>query len=160
MAYAKNKNLNRRSLASSSRSSRQIHRPRARSTLLPASPAGRLTLAIIIIVTVLVIFAGAFSFLASPSRLAKNELKNLAENYYENTFYTNIHDQEQLSRYETSGLATVTLRQLLLSDKEKSKDLKALKKYCDENETTVKFYPISPFNKTDYRIEYIYSCNF
>ena len=63
MAYVKNKNSKRRSLAHSAHSSHDLHKSRARGTLLPASPAGKLTLGIIILVMLVVIFSGAFAFL-------------------------------------------------------------------------------------------------
>lgn len=150
----------KRSLASSSRSSRAIHKPRTRSLLLPASLAGKFVLGVIIFVTILVIFAGLFAFLTSPSRLSKNELNSLAKNYYENYLYANAENPEALARYTNVGLARVSLRQLLLHDPESNPETKNLEKYCDKNETYVKFFPKSPYNKTDYEIEFTYSCNF
>ncbi|MBR2998489.1 hypothetical protein IKF34_01800 [Candidatus Saccharibacteria bacterium] len=111
------------------------------------------------------------SVLFSPERTTKNLLSKLASEYYENYFYAKFIDanpsittkelEDILGKYQTSGLAAIPLRQLLLYDNQKNAaSAPKLEKYCDTNNTYMKFYPEPPYSKTSYRTEYFYSCNF
>ena len=111
------------------------------------------------------------SILFSPERVTKNQISQLASEYYENYFYAKLITanpsittkelEEILGKYQTSGLAAIPLRQLLLYDNQKNAaSAPKLEKYCDTNNTYMKFYPEPPYSKTSYHTEYFYSCNF
>ena len=97
----------------------------------------------------------------------KRKLDAMANEYYEEFIYENlIHGamaqdeiESAMSRYVEQGFSSVNLRQLLLYDNKKNvKEGEFVKRFCDENRTSVKFYPIAPFGKKDYRVEYQYKC--
>ena len=119
----------------------------------------------------ILIMAFVFIYIAifNPERQVPAKFEALATNYYENIFYENLQNSpnypgdaaEALQKYTETGLATVTLQQLIhynqISDTDEAK---YLLKYCDDKTTKVKFYPEAPFEKTSYRTEYTYNCNF
>lgn len=151
MAYAKNH-------------SRKLHASKARflASRTP-NPARKIILTVIIstiAIVAIVLFCVPFF---NREHLTKSQISTLAANYYENYFYPNVFSgskdmSEVLGRYADSGLAKVSLRQLILSSNDSS--AANLRQYCDENSTFVQFYPEDPFNKTSYRTEFTYSCNF
>ena len=66
-----------------------------------------------------------------------------------------------MEKYEKHGFSAVSLRQLLLYDNHKNEKYDGeLTKYCDKDRTVIKFYPESPYEKTNYRVDYTYSCEF
>ena len=96
-------------------------------------------------------------------------MDNLAKTYYEEFIYEGIKNAsanedevaKKMDRYVESGFAPVNLRQLMLYKREQTKkDADYIRRYCDENKTSVKFYPEKPYGKEDYRIEFRYSCEF
>ena len=100
---------------------------------------------------------------------AKNKIEEKARDYYENSLYGSLikegMEQEEIEglmeRYLVRGFARVRLRQLLLREENgRTKDANLIRKYCDEDKTTVKFYPEAPFDKKSYRVEYEYECEF
>lgn len=124
---------------------------------------------IIILSMLIVILVLLLSSFENPERLVKQKLTNITSDYYENYYYPNLigsaSSQDSLedimSHYTEVGFATISLRQLLLFDNERYKETATfLKKYCDENQTTARIYPEAPFGKTNYRIDYHYSCAF
>ena len=124
---------------------------------------------VIILATILVFIAVICSVLLNPERQVKLKFEALATNYYENIFYNDLitsddfsgNPQQALEKYAGTGLAPITLRQLILHDDTAAKDAADyLLKYCDENETRVIFFPEPSYSKTSYRAEYIYACNF
>ena len=155
MAYAKNKY------------SSKIHTSKTRFlSSRQKSLAQKITLAIIIIAALAVITAVICSFVFDSERLTKAKISNLARDYYENHFYQNMtidEDKlsEEMSKYAETGFNSVSLRQIILStDNNHSADADFIRKYCDEKSTIVRFFPEPPFDKTSYRIEYSYSCDF
>ena len=131
------------------------------------STARKSILAIIILATLTVILTILLSYFTNPERIVKSKIPAIATDYYENYFYPEITADstkpldEIMSRYVTTGFARVTLRQLLLFDGERHAEAAAvLATYCDTNDTFVQFFPESPFGKTDYRVDYHYSCTF
>lgn len=126
---------------------------------------------VIIAAMIAVVVALVCSFLLKPEDLVKSKISELSRDYYENHLYqnfisenSNISDEklaETMSKYEEHGLASVILRQILLYDHQKNADVAPMiKEYCDEDHTTIKFYPEPPYTKTSYHIEYKYSCEF
>lgn len=135
------------------------------------SPIQKLILSVIFTVILVVIIALAITFFHKPENLVKSKIASIASDYYENYFYKNLVNSEKyaeiqnldniLGKYKDSGLSSLNLRQLLLYNNQKNSDSAPfLKKYCNEENTYVKFYPEPPYSKTSYRTEYTYSCNF
>ena len=129
--------------------------------------ARRAIIVIIITSIVIVVAAVLLTSFANPESIVKREVESIATDYYENHFYPEITEKSDKSpadiieRYTTSGFARVTLRQLLIFDNERHAEAAAiLTTYCDTNDTFVQFFPESPFGKSNYRIEYHYSCTF
>ena len=155
MAYAKNKH------------SSKIHQSKNRFLSSNAkSPAQKTILAVIILAVITVFVALICSLVFNPEHTTKSTISQLAAEYYEDYFYPNIFSgnkdmSEVLNRYTNTGLAKISLRQLLLyNDQQNIGYQNLLTKYCDENNTFVQFFPTEPYGKTNYRAEYTYSCNF
>lgn len=118
------------------------------------------------VVTVAVAVAARIFF--SPENLAKRELEKIAKDYYENYYYEGfvLRDGEdpyvRAKEIQEVGTASVELSQLLLFDNERhaeSGKYFSQKNYtCSKKTTTVKFYPVAPYGKTDYKVVYKYDC--
>lgn len=118
-------------------------------------------LTIIVFVTLMVIGFSIFNLIATPEFLVKHRIENIAKDYYENYFYDSVPDHEALDIYKNTGLAKVSLRQLLLySDRRHATSLEFFEKYCDLEKTYIKIFPEDPYQRTDYHVDYAYSCNF
>ncbi len=123
------------------------------------------TILTVIILAILAVVAATFSAVfITDEKITKHEIESLAKDYYENYLYETISNankekplSEILKEYETSGFSDISLRQLIIFN---DVDGKNLTNFCDENKTTLRFYPKSPFGKTDYDIKYNYSCTF
>lgn len=155
MAHAKNKH------------SRKIHQSKNRFLSSRAKTPIQKTIFTVIILAVITVFATLIcSLVFNPERTTKSTISHLATEYYEDYFYPNVFSGSQdmseiLGRYTDTGLARITLRQLLLYDNQKNtKYQNTLTKYCDENATFVQFFPTEPYGKTNYRTEFTYSCSF
>jgi hypothetical protein len=116
---------------------------------------------------VLVVCYLIYAYTHTPENMAKSKIENLASNYYENFLYQNIIESGEkdparvLESYKDTGLSIVYLRQLLIHKETDDTELmNFLTEQCDENKTSVKYYPEPPYTKTSYRIEYNYSCEF
>jgi len=127
------------------------------------------TILIMICVLVVAVDLAASSYF-SPDKVVDRELAKIAQDYYENYFYeqypgklVSSDNTAELDALAESGFSNVRLRELLLYDGAKYADSAKYFKYegytCDTNETYVKFYPTSPYGKTDYRVEYHLTCN-
>ena len=116
----------------------------------------------IIVFTMLVILGFTiFNLIATPEFFVKKRIESIASDYYENYFYDSVPDHEALGIYEKTGLPRINLRQLLLySDKRHATSLELFEKYCDLYATNIKIFPESPYARTNYHVEYTYSCNF
>ena len=144
--------------------------PRQRkSSRYSSITAKKISIVIIIAVSLIVGIATLASIFLQPERQVHQKIASLASNYYENVFYEKMLNSDQFSgdpaktlapRAER-GLAIITLRQLLLQDQlADTETANYLLKYCDENSTSVHFYPEAPYSRTSYRAEYTYACNF
>ena len=118
-----------------------------------------------IVVAVVMVVLGALIFMfLRPQAVVERELASLAKDYYEHYYYDKLGDRaaEQLAKYESTGLPSVQLQQLLSFDNhrhEKSKSAFNRSGYvCDLGATTVKYYPAAPYGRTDYTVKYNYSC--
>lgn len=133
------------------------------------SPIQKIIIVIIISVMAITIGFAIASFFLQPENLTKAKISNLATDYYENYLYENLINSEKfsgnidatMSEYRDRGLSTITLRQLLLHDQSKNASLaNEIKNYCDEEKTTIKFYPDAPYSRNNYHVDYHYVCNF
>lgn len=128
------------------------------------------TIIIVIALAIIVTLAAVIiSFFLQPERLTKSRIESLASDYYENYLYENFINSDKfsgdlesaMSRYTETGFTSITLRQLILHDQEKTASIAdSLKANCDIEQTTIKFFPESPFSRKDYRVDYRYVCNF
>ena len=167
MAKAKNKNQ-----------SKKFHNSRARVRLSHLSrvkkrdqhifrAAKNTTFTVIILTTLVMILITLFASFINPERIIKHKIESIATDYYESYFYPEIvtnnvkTPSEIFEKYTTTGFTLVSFQQLLLFDGEKHADsVAAISEYCELDSSYVKFYPDSPFYKTDYHVEYHYSCAF
>lgn len=126
---------------------------------------------VIISAFLVVIFAVISSFFLKPENLVKTKIEVLAREYYETYFYDKFFKSEdflnlekldsQMKKYKTSGFPSVPLRQILLYENEKNADsAELIGSYCDENKTSVRFYPEYPYEKASYSMKFNYSCDF
>ena len=152
--------------------SAEVHVPVPRSAFsASANPAKPIIFIIIGILMVLVIFTTIYSILNKPEDRVKARISALATDYYENYFYDDFTSSEQfaqiedinsaMEKYTRRGFSDISLRQLFLHDSSRTtNDAAFLKNYCNENKTFIRIFPEPPYGKTDYHIEYTYSCNF
>ena len=129
----------------------------------------KIIITIILVSMIVILIAVLISFLFKPENLVKSKISNLSSNYYENYLYDGLNDsanfsgdyKSTLEKYKDTGLTYITLRQLILHNKEENASTgEYIKEYCDEEKTTIKFFPEEPYGKTNYHIEYHYVCNF
>ncbi len=131
------------------------------------TPVQKTTLFIILFLFIIVIGYLIFAITHTPENLTKSKIEKLASEYYENYLFEQFtksnseKPSEILEEYKTIGLSIVYLRQLLLyKNQSDAETVNYLTKHCDENKTSVKFYPEPPYNKTSYHTDYSYSCDF
>lgn len=168
MAHEKNKNSNR--LHASRTRIKLSNLAQAKRTDRKIFDAARRTILTTIIATMLiVILAVLLTQFSSPERVVKQKITDIVADYYENYYYPQLVGtanqdtslDQIMSHYTKSGFARITLRQLLLFDNERyAKSADTITTYCDEDSTFVQIFPESPFGKSDYRIDYHYSCTF
>lgn len=124
----------------------------------------------VIILTMLTVAIGVLlSYFFNPEQLTKSRITDLASDYYENYLYEQLINSENfsgdldatMSRYNSNGFNPVTLRQLILHDQTATANIAdSLRDNCDEELTTVTFYPDPPYARNNYHIDYHYVCNF
>ena len=122
----------------------------------------------VICVAIVAVMAGLVgSFFWDGESMTKKRIEEMAKEYYEEFIYENLAEgttsqseiEKKMDRYAEWGYAPVSLRQLLMYDAENNKgEGSFVKKYCDENSTSVKIYPEAPYDVKSYRIDYKYDC--
>lgn len=123
--------------------------------------AKRLSLAVVGLAMMAVVLTLLTISFTKPEKVVTSKIEAITADYYENYFYDRIKDYNSLNNYTENGFSKVTLRQLLLFDSERHADAASLlNQYCDAESTYVKIYPEEPFSKTDYHVDYHYSCTF
>ena len=142
---------------------------------LPNNKRNKLTVSQIVIIavislTLIVSIAGiVIAFFSQPEQITKARISEYASDYYENYLYEKFITSDNFSgdlntameKYKTRGFSSITLRQLILHDLTKTSDYaNLLRENCDEEKTTIKFYPEEPYGRNNYRTEYHYVCNF
>ena len=133
-----------------------------------ADYARKFILIIIPIMIIIVVIAVACIFIFNPEQQVKSKLNDLASEYYENVFYENMlnsneysgNSAKSLAKYESTGLTPMKLHQLILLNENTSVDTDYITDYCNDEQTTIKYYPKPPYSKNSYEIEFTYYCNF
>ena len=136
-------------------------------TVKKFSLAQKIILIVIALTALAVVVATIFALNFNRKYQIEAKITDLAQAYYEDYYYPNIFGNDEaragdfLERFAESGLTSVSLRQLLLSTPGVSEEEQNfLRGYCDENITSVVYYPEPPYAHDSYRVEYDYSCNF
>lgn len=102
-----------------------------------------------------------------PARDAEQTLLDLVDDYYVEFLYPStlnydFRDPEaSLSEFQHAGFATIHLYQLLLYKDGAAKFTKPFdNRYyrCNENDSTVRIFPVAPWGPRDYRVEYNLKC--
>ena len=134
---------------------------------LTKNPAKPIILAVIGLAGLMVILATFSAFFFTPERVVKDKIETLAKEYYENTIYENIVSNatkpldEIMKKYTEKGFSRIYLRQLLVLSSNTHPDYSSIiTSYCNENLTSIVIYPDAPYGRTDYHINYDYSCKF
>ena len=169
MAYAKNKKRSNNFHNSRVRA-KSSHLARSKKIENQTVQGARRTILVVIIMAMLAVILAVFSvYFFNSERVVKQKITDIATDYYENYYYPQLVGtanekaslEQIMSHYTRAGFARVTLRQLLLFDSGRySKSASTLTNYCDENTTYIQIFPEPPFGKSDYRIDYHYSCTF
>ena len=123
---------------------------------------------ILIICLMLVVGYAVFArFYFTAERTTMSKLDFLAKTYYEDYYYDHFADSltedkaTVFEKYSEYGFAPVHLRQLLLFDDGKYSDYRQyFEGHCDTNSTLIYYYPEAPYEKNNYRVEYVHSCVF
>ena len=124
---------------------------------------------IVVMMATVVVFA-IYKAINTPEKMTKDRIGDYARAYYEDYFYPKTKASTSSDKFEETmrnfaerGLddGRVSLRQLMLHDGGHfSNELSVIADYCDLDKTFAEIYPTKPYGKTDYRVEYKYSCNF
>ena len=146
---------------------------RKRSKLKPYQtlPFSKIIITIIILSIIAVFLALTLALIFKPENQVKLKISGLVSDYYENFLYQESvnpdnspsidQPNKDLLKYEEYGFTPVLLRQIIFQNhKELTDDDYFILDYCDENNTSVKYFPESPYTKTSYHTEITYSCNF
>ncbi len=117
-----------------------------------------------VMVGVSVFVAVHFNAEAVAHRKFEAMAREYYEDYYYDKFFETMTDEAKAAKmeiFEKTGLQPVLLRQLLLYQNGKNA---GMRKYfetnrynCDKNTTSAKFYPVKPYGRTDYTVEYNYA---
>jgi hypothetical protein len=138
------------------------------------NPAKPVILTVIGLAGLTVILATFSAFYFTPERVVKDEIDSLAKSYYENKIYENIINANAtdissgkksletiMEKYTRVGFSPISLRQLFLVGSGSRPNTTAIiTKYCNENTTSLTFFPDPPYGKEDYHISYTYDCKF
>ena len=122
-----------------------------------------------VVISSIMVVVGIFvSVFFNAEAVAHRKFEMLAREYYEDYYYDKFMAtidesvfNEKMATFANSGLKPVPLRQILLYQNGKNS---AYKKYferegfsCDKSATTAQFFPVEPYGKKDYTVEFSYS---
>lgn len=102
-----------------------------------------------------------------PARDAEQALLNLADDYYVEFLYPStlnydFRDPETaLSEFQHAGFATIHLYQLLLYKNNATQVVQPFDNdyyRCNQNDSTIRIFPVAPWGPRDYRVEYNLKC--
>lgn len=117
---------------------------------------------IIIVIALLLILIGGISIILLNKKSKTNTLEDVlikyGSNFYENNYYANMKDKSVLANFTDSGLniSVKAAKVVLPLDKDTEELLD--KNKCNYENTKLSFYPISPYNSTDYKIKVELAC--
>lgn len=126
----------------------------------------KIILTVIVLAMMAVILALLVVFFMKPENAVIGKIEDMTKDYYEDYYYDLVLDavpsgkdrSEIFNKYEEHGFSEVSLRRLVVLDNRKHSGVgNVIYDYCDPDETSIKIYPIAPFSRTDYRVEYNYS---
>lgn len=125
--------------------------------------AQKIIIGVISLAIVTVAAALIMAWVLAPERMIERQITDLTNNYYREYFYPEIEKnasdlETTMKKYEETGFTEVSLLQLMAEDSDG--EFEKLLEYCDEDDTTVVFYPVAPYGEGDYKVEYRYSCSF
>ena len=122
----------------------------------------KIIIGIIIAVMIIVAIAVLCTFLFSTENITKSKIENLATSYYEDKLYdkfvTANGNTDVFKKYDQTGLPPTPLRHLIYTGNLDKSEIEQIRELCDENKTSVKYFPEPPYTKTSYRVEYTYNC--
>ena len=131
-----------------------------------------LIVGVILLLIIFIVIIYAFLGGLNEEKL-KNSLKEIVTDFYENFYYQKIGltDEERVSfleNYKDSGIkiSLDNLSHYIIIDEEKTKKfaviIKELKTRapCDKQNIKITIFPISPYEKSDYKVEITLDCKF
>ena len=130
------------------------------------NPAKKIIITVITLVALAVVITLIHVWNFDTKYQVEAKIADLTTVYYEDYFYPNIFSgnvnmSDVLGEFKDSGLTPVSLRQLILSNPSvSSSEAKFIRDYCDENSTSVQFFPEPPYEKDSYHAEFTYSCKY
>lgn len=157
-------------------SSKQVHKQPQRAKrkiFVPISEKMKLITIVGIVICIVAVLVDLIAINCfAPDKLARAELEKIAATYYEDYFYDKAIDnlpkdqsfEESMAQFEKDGFAKVHLRHLLLYNNQENavaaRYFKTSAYVCDEDETIVKFTPVAPYGRQNYKVEYSLACNY
>ncbi len=125
----------------------------------------KLLLGIVAVSGVMIIAAFLTNLIPTPSERADDDLHKIAEDYYLTYLYPRLMSankdlKKAFQKYDTAGVPTVYLRQLLHYNDNQYAEMGASFKAvgCDTNRTGVRYYPKEPYGPHDYEVKYLWDC--
>lgn len=125
----------------------------------------KLLVGIVVVSGAMIVAAFLTKLIPTPSERADTKLAEMANDYYLTYLYPRLmsggKDLEQaFKKYDTIGVPTVYLRQLLHYNNDQYASLKTTFEAveCDTNQTGVRYFPKAPYGPHDYEVKYQWSC--
>lgn len=124
---------------------------------------GAIGLIVLVLVIIGIVFGVKSCGKASNEKQLTKNLTAMGKTFYEEFYYPQMENsqddvKEYMKRFESTGIK-VNLANLSKISKVDKKLVESLtKEKCDEEKTSVRITPKSPYGKTDYDIEVELSC--
>lgn len=119
---------------------------------------------------VLVFIFAVYKLVNTPEKVVTGRIQSLTREYYEDYLYPKIKSstpenkfEEVMRKYAESGVdnSHLSLRNILLSGGTKNVKLaQEIGEYCNLDDTIIEIFPQKPYGKSDYKVNYNYSCKF
>lgn len=126
----------------------------------------KLLIGIIAVSSVMIVAAFLTKLIPTPSERADTALEEMADDYYLTYLYPRLMGaskdlRQAFKKYDTVGVPTTYLRQLLHYNDEQYGEMAATFEAvgCDTNQTGVRYYPKEPYGPCDYEVKYIWGCS-
>lgn len=123
----------------------------------------KIIVACIFVVVIFAIFIPVSLSVNSKEQKFNDELKKIASDFYENTYYNQIGNDDGtrlafLTKYKSTGIK-IDLENLSRTTNNANEVLKKFNG-CNKENTKVIIYPVEPFNQKDYTVEIELDCGF